>query len=104
LAFLDRVSLYSTSCPGIHFVDQAGLEQIFLLYVHTYTYILLCVHFIYLLFIYYILYYVYIIKSDLRGWFWESEKEPHLERLDAEEQYYTFKYIIAGSLFTVECV
>jgi hypothetical protein len=26
LVFLDRVSLYSPSCPGTHFVDQAGLE------------------------------------------------------------------------------
>jgi hypothetical protein len=26
LCFLDRVSLYSPSCPGIHFVDQAGLK------------------------------------------------------------------------------
>jgi hypothetical protein len=24
--FQDRVSLYSLSCPGTHFVDQAGLE------------------------------------------------------------------------------
>jgi hypothetical protein len=24
--FQDRVSLYSTGCPGTHFVDQAGLE------------------------------------------------------------------------------
>jgi hypothetical protein len=24
--FQDRVSLYSPGCPGIHFVDQAGLE------------------------------------------------------------------------------
>jgi hypothetical protein len=24
--FPDRVSLYSPGCPGIHFVDQAGLE------------------------------------------------------------------------------
>jgi hypothetical protein len=24
--FGDRVSLYSPGCPGIHFVDQAGLE------------------------------------------------------------------------------
>jgi hypothetical protein len=24
--FLDRVSLCSSSCPGTHFVDQAGLE------------------------------------------------------------------------------
>ena len=24
--FLDRVSLYSTGCPGTHSVDQAGLE------------------------------------------------------------------------------
>jgi hypothetical protein len=24
--FRDRVSLYSPSCPGTHFVDQAGLE------------------------------------------------------------------------------
>jgi hypothetical protein len=24
--FWDRVSLYSPGCPGIHFVDQAGLE------------------------------------------------------------------------------
>jgi hypothetical protein len=24
--FLDRVSLYSPGCPGIHFVDQAGLK------------------------------------------------------------------------------
>jgi hypothetical protein len=26
LTFRDRVSLYSPSCPGTHFVDQAGLE------------------------------------------------------------------------------
>jgi hypothetical protein len=26
LVFRDRVSLYSLSCPGTHFVDQAGLE------------------------------------------------------------------------------
>jgi hypothetical protein len=26
LVFQDRVSLYSPGCPGIHFVDQAGLE------------------------------------------------------------------------------
>jgi hypothetical protein len=26
LVFRDRVSLYSPGCPGIHFVDQAGLE------------------------------------------------------------------------------
>ena len=26
LVFQDRVSLYSPDCPGIHFVDQAGLE------------------------------------------------------------------------------
>jgi hypothetical protein len=26
LVFLDRVSLYSSGCPGTHFVDQAGLE------------------------------------------------------------------------------
>jgi hypothetical protein len=26
LFFRDRVSLYSPSCPGTHFVDQAGLE------------------------------------------------------------------------------
>jgi hypothetical protein len=26
LFFQDRVSLYSPGCPGIHFVDQAGLE------------------------------------------------------------------------------
>jgi hypothetical protein len=24
--FLDRVSLYSSGCPGTHSVDQAGLE------------------------------------------------------------------------------
>jgi hypothetical protein len=24
--FQDRVSLYSSGCPGTHFVDQAGLE------------------------------------------------------------------------------
>jgi hypothetical protein len=24
--FRDRVSLYSSGCPGTHFVDQAGLE------------------------------------------------------------------------------
>jgi hypothetical protein len=24
--FRDRVSLYSSDCPGAHFVDQAGLE------------------------------------------------------------------------------
>ena len=24
--FQDRVSLYSSSCPGTHFVDQVGLE------------------------------------------------------------------------------
>ena len=24
--FRDRVSLYSSGCPGAHFVDQAGLE------------------------------------------------------------------------------
>jgi hypothetical protein len=26
LVFRDRVSLYSSGCPGTHFVDQAGLE------------------------------------------------------------------------------
>jgi hypothetical protein len=26
LVFQDRVSLYSSGCPGTHFVDQAGLE------------------------------------------------------------------------------
>jgi hypothetical protein len=26
LVFGDRVSLYSSGCPGAHFVDQAGLE------------------------------------------------------------------------------
>jgi hypothetical protein len=26
LVFRDRVSLYSTGCPGTYFVDQAGLE------------------------------------------------------------------------------
>ena len=26
LVFRDRVSLYSSDCPGTHFVDQAGLE------------------------------------------------------------------------------
>ena len=26
LGFRDRVSLYSSGCPGTHFVDQAGLE------------------------------------------------------------------------------
>jgi hypothetical protein len=26
LGFWDRVSLYSLGCPGIHFVDQAGLK------------------------------------------------------------------------------
>jgi hypothetical protein len=26
LVFRDRVSLYSSGCPGAHFVDQAGLE------------------------------------------------------------------------------
>jgi hypothetical protein len=26
LVFGDRVSLYSSGCPGTHFVDQAGLE------------------------------------------------------------------------------
>jgi hypothetical protein len=26
LFFRDRVSLYSSGCPGTHFVDQAGLE------------------------------------------------------------------------------
>jgi hypothetical protein len=26
LVFRDRVSLYSSGCPGIHFVDQPGLE------------------------------------------------------------------------------
>jgi hypothetical protein len=26
LAFRDRVSLYSSGCPGTHSVDQAGLE------------------------------------------------------------------------------
>jgi hypothetical protein len=26
LAFRDRVSLYSSGCPGTHFVDQAGLD------------------------------------------------------------------------------
>jgi hypothetical protein len=26
LVFQDRVSLYSPGCPGIHSVDQAGLE------------------------------------------------------------------------------
>jgi hypothetical protein len=26
LVFRDRVSLYSSGCPGTHFVDQAGFE------------------------------------------------------------------------------
>jgi hypothetical protein len=26
MVFRDRVSLYSSGCPGIHFEDQAGLE------------------------------------------------------------------------------
>jgi hypothetical protein len=26
LVFQDRVSLYSSGCPGTHFVDQSGLE------------------------------------------------------------------------------
>jgi hypothetical protein len=26
MVFRDRVSLYSSDCPGTHFVDQAGLE------------------------------------------------------------------------------
>jgi hypothetical protein len=26
MVFRDRVSLYSSGCPGTHFVDQAGLE------------------------------------------------------------------------------
>jgi hypothetical protein len=26
VCFRDRVSLYSSGCPGTHFVDQAGLE------------------------------------------------------------------------------
>jgi hypothetical protein len=26
LVFRDRVSLFSSGCPGTHFVDQAGLE------------------------------------------------------------------------------
>jgi hypothetical protein len=26
LVFRDRVSLYSSGCPGTHFVDQAGLQ------------------------------------------------------------------------------
>jgi hypothetical protein len=26
LVFRDRVSLYTSGCPGVHFVDQAGLK------------------------------------------------------------------------------
>jgi hypothetical protein len=35
--FQDRVSLYSPGCPGTHFVDQAGLEEVTVLYEVTFA-------------------------------------------------------------------
>ena len=38
--FCDRVSLYSSGCPGTHSVDQAGLELFFFFFLDLFIFII----------------------------------------------------------------